>query len=73
MLLHIGDIRSNIFNDITGERRSAMDDLESLVYSIWYVSSMPMCPSEGRALLYSSWEGKAEQRVLVRIEKLYFA
>lgn len=52
-----------------GRDRFAQDDLESLVYSMWYIAGIPLGESneesEGRVLLKAIKAGNAVQRVLV--------
>lgn len=43
-----------------------MDDIESLVYTMWHLSNMQMSPCEGQALL-NTWGKGAKPRMLVCI------
>lgn len=48
--------------------RNAMDDLESLVFSIWYIAGIPLGISneaEGKVLSREKKAGKAQERILV--------
>lgn len=58
--------------------RNAMDDLESLVFSIWYIAGIPLGISnehiqeaEGKVLSREKKAGKAKERVLVSEPSYY--
>lgn len=58
--------------------RNAMDDLESLVFSIWYIAGVPLGISneqiqeaEGKVLSREKGAGKGKERVLVS-ESYYY-
>lgn len=63
-------------NYFANRNRTAMDDVESLLYTMWSVSGVPMGgPSgkypEGKALLQSLNDGTQEAWMLVRSEIFY--
>lgn len=55
--------------------RTAMDDLQSLVFTIWYVSGMPIDPSydpEGMVLLGCEEKGLIEAKSKILVSSEYF-
>lgn len=60
--------------DEAKQRRYAMNDLESLIYTIWYVAGVPqdrkyfIGPRQSESYLYKSYQNEnAKDKVLVRI------
>lgn len=57
-----------------GRDRYALDDMESLIFSMWYIAGIPLGEknenvkqSEGRVLLKAFQAGKGTERVLVSL------